>query len=507
MISYRPLRILRLFAERMIRRPLATRVACLACPRVERTIRSFLPLAERVGCSYRPLAKWVTRSFRILAGWPFHSLAEWAARLFRPLAAQSLRPFRPLAARVLLLSAVLLSHASCIAWRFIGHGTEGIDDYETFPTDTVRRGSDAPFRFAEAPLPLLDTLRLHRTAGGPMTLAETIDTLASSRHNSAGIVVLRNDTILFERYRGAIAADSHSTIFSISKSITSLLVGIALDRGYIRSVDDPVTDYLPELKRRDPRFGRLTVAHLLDMRTGLDFEENYGANPFSQMARLHYGRHLRGQIRRLKFRAEPGTEFYYSSMATALAGVLLEEATGRRYADLLSEWVWQPLGMERDALVNLDDRRHRTARAYGGISTNCRDLARFGRLYLHGGVWEGRRIVDSAWVVRSLSPERAARNACYTNSWRSVGYGLGSYADLDDALERIVAQGYAPERLRFVCKKGEWRISYMTDNFYALGVFGQVVFVCPSKNVVAVFLGDNRVCDYQFLFDELAAYL
>lgn len=422
------------------------------------------------------------------------------------LAERSPRPFRPLAVRALLLLAVLLSHASCIAWRFIGHGTEGIDDYETFPTDTVRRGSDEPFRFAEAPLPLLDTLHL-RTDHGPMTLAETIDALASFKHASAGLVVLRNDTILFERYRGDIAADSHSTIFSISKSITSLLVGIALDRGYIRSVDDPVTDYLPELKRRDPRFGRLTVAHLLDMRTGLDFEENYGANPFSQMARLHYGRHIRGQIRRLKFREEPGTEFYYSSMATAMLGVLLEEATGRRYADLLSEWVWQPLGMERDALVNLDDRRHRTAKAYGGISTNCRDLARFGRLYLHGGVWEGRRIVDSAWVARSFSPERAARNAYYTNSWRSVGYGLGSYADLNDALERIVAQGYAPERLRFVCEAGKWQISYMTDDFYALGVFGQVLFVCPSKNVVAVFLGDNRVCDYQFLFYHLAAYL
>lgn len=406
---------------------------------------------------------------------------------------------------MLLLAAVLLAQSSCIAYRFIGHGAEGIDDYETFPTDTVRAAGE-PFRLAKAPLPLLDTLRL-RTWRGPMTLAETIDTLAMFRRASGGIVVLRNDTILFERYHGAITAESHSTIFSISKSLTSLLVGIALDRGHIRSVDDPVTRYLPELKRRDPRFERLTVAHLLDMRTGLKFDENYSADPFSQMARLHYGRHIRGQIRRLKFCDEPGERFHYNSMATALLGVLLEEATGRRYADLLTEWVWQPLGMERDALVNLDDLRHRTAKAYGGISTNCRDLARFGRLYLHGGTWEGRRIVDPAWVARSLSPERAARNSYYTNSWRSVGFGLGGYEDLGDAVARVVQAGYPYERLRIVREEGEWRISYMTDRFYALGVGGQVVYLCPSKNVVAVFLGDNRVCEYRYLFDELASYL
>ncbi len=415
-------------------------------------------------------------------------------------------PCRPL--RALLLLVVSLCCTSCIAWRFIGHGAEGIDDYETFPTDTVHRGTDRSFRFVEEHLPMLDTLRLPTHAGRePMTLAETIDALASSKRASGGLVVVRNDTILFERYCGAIRRESHSTIFSISKSITSLLVGIALDKGVIRSVDDPVTDYLPELKKRDPHFARLTVAHLLDMRSGIRFEENYGANPFSRMARLHYGRNIPRQLRRLKFDAEPGAHFRYSSMATALLGVLLERAAGRPYADLLSEWVWQPLGMERDALVNLDDRHHRTPKAYGGISTNCRDLARFGRLYVHDGVWEGRRIVDSAWVARSLSPERAARNDYYTNSWRSVGWGLGRYDDPNEVMTRIVAAGYDPARLRTVYEGGEWRISAMSDRFYALGVGGQVVYLCPEKKIVAVFLGDNRVCEYQFLFDDLAAYL
>ena len=402
--------------------------------------------------------------------------------------------------------AAVSSLPSCIAYRVIRYGTEGIDDYKTFPTDTIRHAAE-PFRFAEAPSPLLDTLRLS-TRLGRLTLAQTIDTLAGSKRASAGVVVMRNDTILFERYLGEVSAGSHTTVFSISKSITSLLVGMAIDKGYIASVDAPVTTWLPRLARRDERFNRLTVGHLLDMRAGLRFEENYSANPFSAMARLHYGRHMMRQIRNQRLRTEPGTEFYYSSMATAMLGAVLERSTGRRYADLLTEWVWQPLGMEYDALVNLDDRHHRMAKAYGGISTNARDLLRFGRLYLHDGVWEGRRLVDSAWVARSLSPERAAANNNYTNSWRSVGISLGRWADPVAGAEACVGQGYDPGRLRIVRDAdGMWQFTAMSDWFYALGVFGQVVFVDPAKGIVAVFIGSDRIDEYPRLFAEMAAYM
>ena len=415
---------------------------------------------------------------------------------------------------LLLLAGVLLAMNSCVAWRFIGHGAEGIDDFETFPTDTVK-GSDEPFRFARAERSLLDTLRVGHYQKEPMTLRKMIDTL-SSRNPSAGMVVMRNDTILFEHYRGAVGPDQHGTIFSISKSITSLLVGMAIDKGYIASVDDPVTRYLPELKGRAPQCGQLTVGNLLDMRTGLDFQENYAPNPFSGMARLHYGRHMMGQIRKQQFKEEPDTRFEYNSMSTAILGAVLERATERRYAELLEEWVWLPLGMERYALVNLDDREHRMAKAYGGISTNPRDLVRWGRLYLNGGAWKGEQLVSKGWIDRSLSADRAAANGGYTNSFRSVmatynveGKKNFTAEELSDAMLHAHEQGgYRFEQMVPTHQAdGTWRLRIATECYYALGVFGQVVFIDPEKKIVAVYLGEDRCDDMQAVFYRMVKKL
>ncbi len=410
--------------------------------------------------------------------------------------------------------SVLLAMQSCIAWRFLGHGAEGIDDFETFPTDTVAATTGAPFRFCKAESSVLDTLHLPVRNQCAMTLREMIDTLNTK--SSAGMIVVRRDTILFEHYRGEVGPDRHSTIFSISKSITSLLVGMAIDKGYIGSVDDPVTTYLPELQDRAPEFQQLTIAHLLDMRSGLAFRENYSPTPFSAMARLHYGRNIMGQIRRQQFKVEPGKRFEYSSMATAILGAVLERATGSRYADLLAEWIWQPLGMERYALVNLDDKEHRMAKAYGGISTNPRDLARWGRLYLRGGDWEGKQLISKAWIDRSLSADRAAKNGYYTNSWRSVNVRivdgennhfrteelaeqmLKAHRENNLPIDRMVAQQQADKT---------WTLHLATERYYALGVFGQVVFVDPQKQIVAVYLGNDRVDDFQKVFYKMADYL
>lgn len=418
---------------------------------------------------------------------------------------------RHLILRFGLIALVATSFSSCIMWRLIGHGTEGIDDFETFPTDTVA-ASTTPFRFVKAEHSVLDTMQLGHYQKTPITLRQMIDTL-DGRNPSAGVVVMRNDTILFEHYRGAVGPEKHGTIFSISKSITSTLVGMAIDRGLIGSVEDPVTKYLPELADKAPEFARLTVENLLDMRTGLAFEENYAANPFSGMARLHYGRNIMGQIRRQQFKEEPDTRFEYNSMSTAILGAVLERATGRRYADLLEEWIWQPLGMERYALVNLDDKEHRMAKAYGGISTNARDLARWGRLYLKAGEWQGKRLISEEWIDRSLSADRAAANDGYTNSFRPVmatynieGKKNFTAEELSDAMLHAHKQGgYRFEQMVPTRQAdGSWRLRIATERFYALGVFGQVVFIDPAKQIVAVYLGEDRCDEMASVFYRMA---
>ena len=163
---------------------------------------------------------------------------------------------------------------SCVLYRAVAYGSEDVYDYHVFPQDTIRRSS-RPWHFAEqAPEKrLLDTLvwdadRYVDTAmkypGRPVTLGELMED-----GGPGSIIVIQNDTIKFEEYYGGFDRSTVTTVFSVSKSLTSLLCGVAVREGYIRSVDDPVTDYLPELLDADTMFRHLTVEHLLQCRSGL----------------------------------------------------------------------------------------------------------------------------------------------------------------------------------------------------------------------------------------------
>lgn len=150
-----------------------------------------------------------------------------------------------------------------------------------------------------------------------------------SASTTQGWFIIHNDSIVYEKYCGDFTADRLATIFSVSKSITSLLCGIAVDDGYIRSIDDPVTDYLPELKKKDPMWQKLTIRHLLDMKSGLDFDDVYEfrwkeLKYLNAMAKLNYGHDIMRQIKGLKFRCEPGTQRRYESMTAAILGVVIE---------------------------------------------------------------------------------------------------------------------------------------------------------------------------------------
>ena len=253
-----------------------------------------------------------------------------------------------------------------------------------------------------------------------------------------------------------------------------MLCGIAVDEGYIASVDDPVTKYIPELESRAAGFKNLTIAHLLDMRTGLDFKEGYGWNPFSQLARLYYGDDVLKHIKGVGFNGAPGESHYYNSMATAILGVLIERAVGKPYAEYMQEKVWGPLGMEQDAYVTLDDKKHRQAKAYGGIASNIRDLAKIGRLYLSGGEYNGQCIVSKDWIDRST--HSSLENNAYSFGWNNI-------TSMREGKE------------------------YVTPRFFALGLFGQVLFCDPEKNLIFVTIGEKKGAEYHLLFDDLSGKL
>ena len=308
-----------------------------------------------------------------------------------------------------------------------------------------------------------------------MTFGEAFD----AESDTQGVLVIHYDSIVYERYWGDFSADRLATVFSVSKSITSLMCGIAVDDGYIHSIDDPVTDYLPELKKKDPMWQKLTIRHLLDMRSGLDFDDTYSLSlktkdikRLNAMSKLNYGSNIMAQIRKLKFRCEPGTEYNYDSMTSEVLGIIIERAVGRSYAEYLCEKIWTPLRMESPAYINYDSKKHHTAHAFGGLALTMRDLAKIGRLYLNRGVYDEKRIVSDSWIEQSTaySQDNEGYHFCWYNT---------SCIGADE-----------PE----------------FPGYYAMGIRGQVLYVNPYKNLIMVRLGlkDDTYAHIPYLFEQLS---
>lgn len=379
-----------------------------------------------------------------------------------------------------MLAVCAMSVASCAIVR--GYRADGpygphIFSFERHPHETVPNGPET-FRFpvADKRADWIDTL--HFFTQEPeyvnLTLAEALE----PKGQTQGVLIIHHDRIVYEKLWGDFTSDRLATVFSVSKSITSLLCGIAVDDGYIRSIDDPVTDYLPELKKGDPMWQKLTIRHLLNMRSGLDFDDTYSLTlkdlkRLNAMARLNYGHHLMRQIRGLKFRCEPGTEFRYESMTSQILGVVVERASGKRYADYLSERIWKPLGMESPALINVDSKKNGMAHAFGGITLTMRDLAKIGRLYLDKGQWNGKRIVSEEWIRKS-SEYDSENNRGYHFNW----YDLSHVGEPKAAC----------------------------PGFFAEGIKGQILYVNPYKDLIMVHIGFNNLNNVYIpiLFEQLA---
>jgi CubicO group peptidase (beta-lactamase class C family) len=379
----------------------------------------------------------------------------------------------------LVLAVCALAVSSCSIFRALkvdGKNGPTVYSYKKRQVDTIATG-DLAFHFPIGKhAEWLDTLHFlnNQPYGDSMTFTEVMNTKGKDQ----AVIIIHNDSIVYEKYWGDYSADHMATIFSITKSLTSLLCGIAIDDGYISSVDDPVTDYLPELKKEDPMWQELTIRHLLDMRSGLDFDDAYeftslkDLKMLNAMAKLNYGHNIRKQVKGLKFRCKPGTEFRYESMTPAILGMVIERASGKSYAKYLSEKVWQPLGMDSAALVIIDSKKHDMAHTFGGITMNIMDLAKIGRLYLNKGLWDGKRIVSEEWILQSTRYD--VTNYGYHYNWYNLSYN--NY--------------------------------YLTryPGYFALGICQQTLYVNPHKNLIIVRLGSsNRGYAYiPALFERVA---
>lgn len=312
-----------------------------------------------------------------------------------------------------------------------------INDYEIFDNSQVETGVPKPW-------PVSTSIN---KIGYPDSLNNLLSDL-----KSVGLLMIKNDSMVFEKYWAGYSDTSHSGSFSVAKSITSLLIGCAIKEGKIKSIHEPVSNYIPEFKAGDK--AAVKLIDLLTMSSGTDFSESYW-NPLSVTSELYYGTDVYKTATGVKMINKPGTVHKYKSGDTQLLGLIVEKATGKTLAEYAAEKLWKPLGAEHPALWS-NDKKGGHAKAYCCFNSNVRDFARIGKFMLDSGKINGVAVIDSAYFKQSIT-------AC--NIKDEKGNACNYY-------------GY------------QWWIDPENPEiFYARGILGQYIINIPSKKMIIVRLG------------------
>jgi CubicO group peptidase (beta-lactamase class C family) len=301
---------------------------------------------------------------------------------------------------------------------------------ELIPTAQIPHGEGSARRLPRAEHDL-SGLRF-RAGGREMTVAKMLD-----RSFTDGFLVLHRGRVVFEEYRNGMTPETPHLLMSVSKSVVAAVAGILVGRGAL-DPSAPVEDVVPELRRTS--FRGATVQHLLDMRAGTRFDEDYD-DPTADVRvyeQVYLWRPRSGgrlppdalaYIGTLRNEGEHGGPFFYRSILTDVLGWVVERAGGARLHELIARELWAPMGAEFDADITVDSAGN--PMADGGISATLRDLGRFGQLYLDGGVVGRRRVVPEAWISDTSSgapdgprafregddPPAFPRGAHYRNCW------------------------------------------------------------------------------------------
>lgn len=272
---------------------------------------------------------------------------------------------------------------------------------------------------------------------------------------TVAFLVIKNDSIQYEKYWDGYGENSISNSFSMAKSIIGILTGIAIDEGKIKNIDQKVSDFLPEFSTGEK--SNITIRYLLTMSSGLNWHEVY-MSPVSYTTEAYYGTDLLKLINKLNVETTPGTTFLYKSCDTQILGFALSKAVNRTISEYASEKLWIPLQAKNDALWSTDS-ENGFEKTFCCFNSNARDFARIGKLFLNKGKWNERQIISEDFVKQSLTPimikdDESAVVDYYGFSW--------------------------------------WLINHQGNNFYARGILGQYLIIIPEKNIIIVRLGHKR---------------
>ena len=289
--------------------------------------------------------------------------------------------------------------------------------------------------------------------GKPITISMDVDSYMSEQR-TAGLVIVQDGKVRLEKYGLGFDAKGRWTSFSVAKSFTSTLVGAAIKDGFIKSIDDKVSDYIPDLK--GSVYDDVSIKQLLTMTSGVQWNEDY-EDKNSDVALFNEHEPEQGvdatvsYMRRLSREAPAGTEWVYKTGETNLIGVLVSSATNKKLSNYLSEKIWAPFGMEQDASWLLGSTGHEISGCC--IQASTRDFARFGQFMLDGAMAGGEAVLPEGWIAAATTTQA---NIGYPG--KGYGYQWWTYDDGSFAAQGIFGQGIFidPKRRLVIASNGNW---------------------------------------------------
>jgi CubicO group peptidase (beta-lactamase class C family) len=336
--------------------------------------------------------------------------------------------------------------------RIIRYGDTKIDDFRHYPGRNLLP-SDTPFQFLSSTREFNIPADLVREFGSTGELDQIL-----SSNDTLAFLIIQDDTILYERYFHGHSSGSLSQSFSMAKSFTSVLIGMAIDDGYIKGIDQPITDFVPELANSG--FSKVKIHHLLSMMSGSSYTEN--DNPFGEHVILNYTPQLENKILNFKLDSEPGDAFRYKSGDNALLALALDRSLGEEtITEYTQRRLWSPLGMEDVGIWTLDHAGDGLEKTWCCLAATARDFAKVGRLYLEEGNWAGEQILSADWIEQSTNgkvPEAAWPPKYFDIGWSNYGYSW-------------------------------WLANEEAGDYFALGKDGQFLYINPYHDLIILRLG------------------
>ena len=315
-----------------------------------------------------------------------------------------------------------------------GNNTAFISDYEYFENREIKNSVPQPWL-------------LHEKYNS-VTQSENLKKL-NEETKTKSFLVIKNDSIVFEKYFDDHKSTSLSNSFSVAKSIVTSMLFKAIMEGKIKGLDQPLSDYFEEYK--EGLASELTVGDLASMSSGMKWSEKY-YSVINITSESYFTDDLRSVVLRQDIIDKPGQSFRYSSGDTQLLGMVIEKATGTTLTNYLSEKFWQPMGAENSALWQIDSAKSGMEKAYCCIASTARDFARFGKLFINKGKWNDEMILDPSYIDLSI-------NSVFEDS-PYYGYGW-------------------------------WLYNYEGKKVFTMnGHLGQFVISFPDENIIIVRQGD-----------------